>query len=142
MNLRTGGFHCWGCPAKGGSVFDYVMLRDGCTFKEAAQSLGCWDSAAAPAQRKPGVLVNYLAMDFTSDGKAYRVAVEDEPRTYRDKIKRFHRAACDRLFELEHGASEIHAGEREVCEERIALAIEELTDVETGLTDRLIRGEI
>lgn len=30
-------FHCFGCRIKGGSVFDYIMARDGCAFGEAVR---------------------------------------------------------------------------------------------------------
>jgi len=29
VNLKTGGFRCFGCGAQGGSVLDFIMLRDG-----------------------------------------------------------------------------------------------------------------
>lgn len=42
VNLQTGGFLCFSCQAKGGSVIDFLMLRDGIDFKTAAKLLGAW----------------------------------------------------------------------------------------------------
>jgi hypothetical protein len=43
VNVQTGAFHCFSCAAKGNSLIDFVMLRDGCDFKQAVQQLGAWD---------------------------------------------------------------------------------------------------
>ena len=39
VNEEKGLFHCFGCGGSG-DVFDFVMQFDGCTFPEAAKSLG------------------------------------------------------------------------------------------------------
>lgn len=39
VNLQTGAFHCHACGAKGSSVIDFVMLRDGLEFKAAVDLL-------------------------------------------------------------------------------------------------------
>jgi DNA primase len=105
VNLDSGGFFCFSCGAKGGSVIDFLMLRDGLTFKEASILLGCWDEYGRPPQldhpRLP--LIRFLAWDFTLDGHLYRASVRDEPRDYADLIRRFYRESSDRLTELGRG---------------------------------------
>ena len=39
VNLQTGAFHCHACGAKGSSVIDFVMLRDGLDFAAALKRL-------------------------------------------------------------------------------------------------------
>jgi hypothetical protein len=47
VNLATGGFHCFGCDARGGDVIAFVMLRDHISFVEACKTLGCWRNVTA-----------------------------------------------------------------------------------------------
>jgi hypothetical protein len=129
VNIRTGGWRCFGCGAHG-DIVKFVMLRDGLSFKEAAQSLGAWDSGAVPPPKQQQVLERYLAFDYAIDGVQYRAAVRDEPRNYADKIRRFYVEASDRLMELSHGDCEAYPAEQEVCWERMVLAMNELREIE------------
>lgn len=43
INLRTGGFLCHACGARGGNVLDFYKLRFGVDFVEAAKILGAWE---------------------------------------------------------------------------------------------------
>jgi hypothetical protein len=45
FNVVTGAFHCFGCGVHGGDVLQFVRLRYGLSFKEAAMRLGAWDVA-------------------------------------------------------------------------------------------------
>jgi hypothetical protein len=47
LNLTSGGFLCFACQAKGGDVIDFIMQRDGLSFKSAAQLLGAWQPSAS-----------------------------------------------------------------------------------------------
>jgi hypothetical protein len=47
VNLISGAFKCFACQSSGGSVIDFVMLRDGMGFKTAAQALGAWQPCAS-----------------------------------------------------------------------------------------------
>lgn len=50
--VGDGFFHCFGCGAKGGSVIDYIMLRDGLEFRSALVALAASEGVtAAPALR-------------------------------------------------------------------------------------------
>jgi len=51
VNVQTGAFQCFSCGVKGGSLIDFVMLRDTCDFKQAARRLGAWDDLATRAAR-------------------------------------------------------------------------------------------
>ena len=45
VNLVHGGFHCFACGARGGSVLDFEMQRHGRSFVDAAKYLGAWVGA-------------------------------------------------------------------------------------------------
>jgi hypothetical protein len=51
VNLDSGAFHCFGCDAHGASLIDFVMLRDHCDFKHAAQVLGIWRENVSELER-------------------------------------------------------------------------------------------
>jgi hypothetical protein len=116
VNLITGGFHCFGCDAKGGDVIAFMRLRYHLNFKEACQRLGCWGEPDH-AQRRvvlPSVLVRFLVCDFVIDGFQYRAEVRDEPRNEMQMLRRFHAEAKDRLHELREGQPETIANEEEI----------------------------
>jgi hypothetical protein len=113
LNINSGGFHCFGCDAKGGDVLDFVKLRDGVDFPTAARSLGAWDEDGKPIKLRPGPPVRNLVMDFTIDGVSYRAEVRDEPTTELQQVRRFYAEACDRLSEMRDGDAEKFAGEEE-----------------------------
>jgi hypothetical protein len=52
LNLETGGFYCHGCQARGGDLIDFIRLRDGLSFKQAALALGAWDGSPQSAKAK------------------------------------------------------------------------------------------
>ena len=131
VNVNSGGFHCFGCDSKGGSIISFVMLSDPCDFKTACKQLGAWSDAGKVPLRRPGPLVPFLAMDFKINGGDYRASVKDEPRNYADKIRRFYREASDRLIELSQGDSERYTGEQENCWARMECAQDELRELET-----------
>lgn len=39
VNLSTGGYHCFSCGARGGSIVDFTMTRHGLSFIEAVRQL-------------------------------------------------------------------------------------------------------
>jgi hypothetical protein len=131
INLRTGGFNCFACQARGGDAVDFLILRYGYDFRTACQKLGVWREDNKSSKPLPRRLAPWLVMDFTIDGVEYRASVRDEPRNYADKIRRFYREASDRLVELSHGDSETYAGEQESCWDRMACALDELRELET-----------
>jgi hypothetical protein len=114
VNIETGGFHCFGCDARGGDLIDFVMLRDHLSFKAAAQSLGAWGEVGKPVKRRPsGPPVRYLVMDFTIDDQQYHAEVPDEPRNELQRLRRFQAEARDRLSEIRQGGAERFEGEEE-----------------------------
>src|SRR5205823_4365563 len=62
INAETGKFHCFGCHAKGGDIFDFVVTKEGITAsdrtksrRQAALLIQDWfgmNSEAAPAPEK------------------------------------------------------------------------------------------
>jgi len=113
VNLESGGFHCFGCDAKGGDIIAFVMLRVHCDFKTAAKQLGAWDDGGKVPARRPGPLVRYLVLDVIIDGVEYRAEVLDEPRTEFQQLRRFHAEASDRLSEIRRGDAEKFEGEEQ-----------------------------
>jgi CHC2 zinc finger len=126
VNLDSGGFHCFGCDAKGGDIVSFLRLRDGLSFKEACQQLGAWDDAAQPTPLPPTILVNHLVMDFDVDDVHHRAEVKDEPRNYAQKIRRFHREAGAQL-EVP-GPEQAGSDEAETYWTRLALGLDELRE--------------
>lgn len=53
INLESGGFHCWGCAAKGGDVLAFHMAHACTDFVTAAKALGCWVEDGKPRARPP-----------------------------------------------------------------------------------------
>ena len=48
VNVRTGGWICMSCNAKGGDVLAHFMAEHGVDFIAAAQALGCWHDDGKP----------------------------------------------------------------------------------------------
>ena len=71
VNTRSGGFKCWGCSASGGDLIAYVMLRDGCDFKTAAQILGAWDGNV-PSPQAAELRAASLQRERERDAQAVR----------------------------------------------------------------------
>jgi DNA primase len=106
VNLRSGGFFCFGCDAKGGDPLDFVRLRHNFSFRDAKRHLGIDESA--PSLQVETVPVKYLVCESKVDGVKYRAEVKDEPVTYRQKIRRFYHDALERMAELGPGQTEAH----------------------------------
>lgn len=53
VNLRTGGFCCMNCGARGGDVLAYEMAVNGLDFIEAARRLGAWVEDGSPLLTSP-----------------------------------------------------------------------------------------
>jgi DNA primase len=114
-NLNTGSFCCHGCGRKG-DLISFVMQLEGVTFKQACERLGTRQEKGNPRRkgRAARAPVRYLVMDFIIDGTEYRGEVLDEPKTERERLRRFHAEAADRLGEIHRGNSEKFEGEAEV----------------------------
>jgi DNA primase len=60
INAETGKFHCFGCHAKGGDIFDFVVAKEGISGEDrtknrrrAALLIADWFGVAAPASPAP-----------------------------------------------------------------------------------------
>lgn len=92
INLESGGFHCWGCAARGGDVLAFHMAHAGVDFVDACKALGCWvdDGSATPARQRPSQLSARDALALVADdihfaavaaaNVAYGVALTDADR--------------------------------------------------------------
>jgi hypothetical protein len=52
LNFASGGFYCHGCGSKGGDILDFLQLRDGISFKQAALLLGAWSDEELSAKER------------------------------------------------------------------------------------------
>src|SRR5438094_5596778 len=115
VNVNTGQFFCHGCHRKGDLV-GFVMQRDGVTFKQACERLGCWEEKGNPRRR--GALarapVRYLVMDFSINGIEHHAEVLDEPKTELAQLRGFYAEAADGLGEIHRGDSAKFEGEAEI----------------------------
>ena len=127
VNLRTGAFNCFSCGARGGDVIDFVRLRDGMSFKEAALSLGAWDSAPSPETVR-----RIMAADREREKKR-RIEQEQRHKERAERMRireqlhlamQFQREAERRLDELHAGAEPISANEAEDCWAVMSLSLD------------------
>jgi DNA primase len=102
VNINDGHFHCFGCDAKGGDIIAFLRKLEGYSFEKAARVLGCWDESGKSAKIRT-VARRYLVMDYAIDGASHRAEVLDEPKSDRERLRRFYHEAKDRLRELRTG---------------------------------------
>lgn len=135
VNLESGGFHCFGCDARGGDVLSFLRQRDGLSFKEAAQRLGAWDEAPSPetvrklAERtRERDQQRQVEQEREAEERRRRLALRDEIHAN----AAFQREISDRLSEIQQGASEAYPGEADDCWGALAAAYDntQLTEAE------------
>jgi CHC2-type zinc finger protein len=154
VNLRTGGFYCFGCQAKGGDIVAYVMKRDGLGFIDAAKALGAWDDAGGITRHRFTVPVRFLVLEFVIDGAAYRAEVRDNPKNdpqprqaesyfaaeyWLYRIEEIYTDSNARLSELRQGASRAFPEEEETHWGILALAIDEVREAEAHFVQLRVR---
>lgn len=67
VNLRSGGWCCMACGAKGGDVLAFHMQTMGMDFQQAARDLGAWTGGNAPAKpRAPSGLSARDALELAA----------------------------------------------------------------------------
>jgi DNA primase len=135
VNVRTGGFHCFGCDARGGDVVDFVQLHDNCDFQTAARRLGAWSDVGLTRE---GRLQLAEAAREVERRRAAREEAEHAERrrrlALRDEIHAIaaiYQEASDRLSELRQGASPVYQDEEQHCWDILSLALEDLRMAET-----------
>jgi hypothetical protein len=134
VNLESGGFHCFGCDAKGGDVLAFVRLRDHLDFKSAAKSLGAWRDVSASER----IQLDAAKSQRDREREKAEAAKEAERRKrleLRDQIHAAHRnwqAACVRLAELRRGAMPTSETEEEACWSVLSLAFRDLHETESA----------
>lgn len=128
-----GKWHCFGCGASG-DVPAFVQLRDHCSFVEAAKLLGCWsdmtseeclkldrEAARRQQEREQAAQTRELA-------RQQRIALRGEIHT----LISIQSEVSARLDELLRGSPEAHAGETEHCWCVLAIAFDDLRQVDTA----------
>ena len=127
VNLRTGAFNCFSCGARGGDVIDFVRLRNGLSFKEAALRLGAWDSAPSPETVR-----RIMAADRERERKRC-IEQEQRSRDHAERMRvreqlhlamRLQREAAQRLDELRAGAEPVTDNEPDDCWAVMSLALD------------------
>jgi hypothetical protein len=124
VNLTRGAFHCFGCAAHGGGIVGFVMLRDHLNFKEACQSLGCWDSSPSSATiaklesqaRERERQRDQAAADKEADRRR-RISIRDQLHAANWAYKIIN----ERLSQLLQGATPDWPSEQEDCWASLAL---------------------
>lgn len=126
LNMTTGGFYCFSCQAKGGSLIDFVMRRDQCDFKTACQTLGAWDEHAKPVKQSTAQVIvgRDLVMDLVIDGEPCQVRTEIPEGDYLTTLRRAFHFAQDQLDLINAGQPEEYDGEAEVLWQLMADAHE------------------
>ncbi len=125
VNLTGGGFLCFSCQARGGSIIDFLMLRDRVDFMTAAKRLGAWrdltesERSLLAEQRRERNRAKQAAIDS--------VRAEHELRMrYRSEIHALEAARRDATGQL--GNPEKSAADRENCWKLLALIQDELRE--------------
>jgi CHC2 zinc finger len=128
----NGSFRCFGCGIHGGDVIDYLRLKNGWSFKEAASSLGLLrelsDNERAQAEQKR------LARQRETEEQT-RVREQDRKLRFAIREEIFslvaaQRTADERLTELRQGAIPAYAAEDEDCWQILAHVHDEVREAE------------
>jgi hypothetical protein len=128
VNLEHSGFHCFGCGARGGGLIDFVMLRDHCDFKTAAQRLGAWQDVSDADRRAIAQQSAEREQKQAEEARLRRLA-HDQRIQLRSEIHttaRIQRETSDRLSQLLQGATPAHDDEAEHCWAVLAAALDDL----------------
>jgi hypothetical protein len=127
VRLDTGGFKCLRCDAHGGGILDFIMLRDGLTFKDAAIKLGAWDAAPSPEIiRKIEAATREREKKKLAEEQT-KVKHHSDLIATRDQLHlaiAFQRECESRLDELNAGADPLTADESETCWTIISLGLD------------------
>ena len=113
-NLSTGKFSCYGCGRYGDAI-DYLMVRYGWDFKQAASSLGVWRDQMTAAQsselqrlRAQRERQREKEALHREQERAARIAA----RTELHRLERDYSQASAKLSQLRRGRSERYRGEQ------------------------------
>ena len=119
VNMDTGGFHCFGCDAKGGDVLAFVMLRDNVPFKRAAQLLGAWRDESLSVHERQRIASERANRERERVAERARIEAELQNRiSVRDELHQLERdysRASARLTQIHHGAQPRYRGEENLA---------------------------
>jgi hypothetical protein len=128
VNLDSGGFFCHGCQASGGDIVSFVQKRDGLSFRDACEALGCWDGALR------------VDMIVVRKAEAERERMEQERQAEKDREHQERIRArdwlhcCDCIYrESSARLTELRQGdEAEIHWSILALVTDEIREAETA----------
>jgi len=132
VNLNTGGFYCFSCGEKGGDIVDFVMKRDGFSFKVAVQSLGAWDERRAVCPNQ----IRELREQRKAKQQANVARVIDErrrrleARDWLHLLQRLYDQDNVRLAQLRRGSPEQFPGEQEAYWEFLSNCLPQIRSAE------------
>jgi hypothetical protein len=127
VRLDSGGFYCLKCGAGGKDIVAFIQLRDGLSFKDAAQRLGAWDSAPSPETVRKITAAN---REREKRRRLYQERREREHDALVEVRKQLHLAIrfqvkCgNRLDELNDGAVPACADEADHCWAILSLSLD------------------
>lgn len=134
VNLANGGFHCFGCDAKGGDLVDFVMRRENVPFKRAAQILGAWRDQIADTERAE-LERSRSERDRKADEEQARKDAEQRERiNTRDLlhlVEGINRDSGLRLAEIQRGAELQYQDEAECCWALLGLSLDCIRNLES-----------
>jgi hypothetical protein len=135
VDAERGMWRCWSCNI-GGDVFRFVMELDGCNFIQAvarlAQRAGIVISLPVPQRIAERM---QLRRELAQVEEQIAAAVRTEflrVAFYLDATRSLRRNAAKRLDELHAGACPRFAGEAEACWAALAIAYEDLRELDTA----------
>jgi hypothetical protein len=134
VNLDTGGFCCFGCPAKGGDIVAFVMFRDHCDFRTACKALGAWRDVSDDERRRIE-LQNALRQKQKEEKTRVDQVAHAERIRLRDEIHllvSIQAETSSRLSELLSGAECHYPDEASHCWGILALICDDLRDCESA----------
>jgi len=132
VNLKTGGFYCFGCDAKGGDVVAFVMLKQKVDFKTAGKILGCMQPVDEHERRQIEQRGARLKEECVQSARAReaersrRIALRDEIHT----AVYIQAEVSTRLSQLLQGAAPAYENEVEDCWGALSMALDDLRDCE------------
>jgi hypothetical protein len=127
VNLSSGGFLCFSCGARGGNVVDFLIQRDGISFKAAALQLGAWvhDSRSVTDRQE---LARLRRQRQSNRDRAARLAeAERQLRLeYRETIHAMERIVHETQERLR--GHQLTSGDHEICGDVFKMALAELRE--------------
>ncbi len=130
VNVRNGAFRCFSCGAHGGDILDFVKLRHGYDFRQAAVMLGAWQGNRICKKERAVLTQQRCRRARLQRAAEHLVCAERDLRLqYRTEIHDLEyskRYLSERLSVLRQDPVEAMGQDAENCWETMALLLDEL----------------